>query len=88
MERVFSPDEVAAMRAEADDLLATILNSSAAQGRTSGRLDWRRNSGGLQMVAQAGFFMIFHVLVVHNSYAQDVRLAAPPDDLQSPPGFL
>ncbi len=51
MERVFSPDEVVAMRAEADDLLATILNSSSAQVRTSGRLDWRRNSGGLQRVA-------------------------------------
>jgi len=51
LESVLSADEVVAMRAEVDDLLATILNSSSAQVRTSGRLDWRRNSGGLQRVA-------------------------------------
>ncbi len=50
LENAFSKEEVAALQAEADYLLELVINSSLMNGRTSGRLDWRRTSQGVQMV--------------------------------------
>lgn len=47
---VFSADEIARMRGEADRILELILNSSLALGRTSARLDWRELADGSQIV--------------------------------------
>tara|TARA_B100000809_G_C15065074_1_gene503882 strand:+ start:213 stop:1061 length:849 start_codon:yes stop_codon:yes gene_type:complete len=50
LESVFDDAEVAAMQDEADYILELILNSSLANQRVSGRLDWRRNGSGTQIV--------------------------------------
>ena len=50
LENLFTGDEVRALRQEADYLLELILNSSLMHERVSGRLDWRQNSQGTQIV--------------------------------------
>ncbi|HEY8668503.1 MAG TPA: phytanoyl-CoA dioxygenase family protein [Tepidisphaeraceae bacterium] len=47
---VFSADEIRRMRTEADYILELILNSSLANKRRSGRLDWQRLPDGRQIV--------------------------------------
>ena len=47
---IFSPEEILEMQQEADYVLELIINSSRANGRKSGRLDWRENSSGTQVV--------------------------------------
>ena len=50
LENLFSPEEVTALRSEADYLLELILNSSIMHNRLSSRLDWRSTSQGVQTV--------------------------------------
>jgi ectoine hydroxylase-related dioxygenase (phytanoyl-CoA dioxygenase family) len=47
---VFNAEEIRRMRAEADQILELILNSSVALKRRSGRLDWRVLPDGTQIV--------------------------------------
>ena len=46
----FNQAEIARMRAEADQILELILNSSVALNRRSGRLDWRELPDGSQII--------------------------------------
>ena len=50
MPAVFDPDEVAALRRDADFILELIINSSLANARQSRRLDIRRKADGTMVV--------------------------------------
>jgi ectoine hydroxylase-related dioxygenase (phytanoyl-CoA dioxygenase family) len=75
LENVFSSEEVAAMQQEADYLLELIFNSSRANGRQSGRLDWRENSSGTQVVRKIQ--PINDMSLQFSQASQDDRLLGP-----------
>lgn len=71
----FKADEVAQMRAEADHILALIINSSLANQRKSGRLDIRELPSGQQVVRKIQ--PINDLSLYLSQVSADERLLAP-----------
>lgn len=72
---IFSPEEILEMQQEADYVLELIINSSRANGRKSGRLDWRENSSGTQVVRKIQ--PINDMSLRFSQVSQDERLLGP-----------
>ncbi len=75
LERVFDRQEVIRMQREADYILEHIMNSSLAHGRKSGRMDWRINSRGEQIVRKIQ--PINDLSLAFTRIAEDERLIGP-----------
>ena len=72
---VFNDDEIARMRREADFILELILNSSIANQRRSGRLDWMTRPDGVQLVRKIQ--PINDLSLYLTQVSQDPRLIEP-----------
>jgi len=75
MPGVFSPAEVGNMRTEADYILELIINSSLANKRRSGRLDWNQLPDGAQVVRKIQ--PINDMSIFLQKMSEDPRLLAP-----------
>eukprot|EP01043_Picozoa_sp_COSAG02_P022529 COSAG02_NODE_1174_length_14082_cov_1929.950154_12_plen_332_part_00 len=75
LEGMFSPQEVEAMRAEANYLLENSINSSLFHNRRSGRLDWRVRADGKQLVRKIQ--PINDMSLTFATFSADARLTGP-----------
>ncbi len=72
---VFSDDEVRQMRTEADYIIELIINSSIANKRISGRLEWRVRPDGTQIVRKIQ--PINDLSIYLSRISEDPRLIEP-----------
>ncbi|MDA0323938.1 MAG: phytanoyl-CoA dioxygenase family protein [Verrucomicrobia bacterium] len=79
LKNVFKAAEVRRMQEESDYLLALIINSSLAHQRRSGRLDWRKNSTGEQIVRKLQ--PINDLSLTFTRLSEDERLVGPLRDI-------
>jgi ectoine hydroxylase-related dioxygenase (phytanoyl-CoA dioxygenase family) len=75
LESVFNQEEIEKMRDEADYILELILNSSIANARKSGRLDWNELSDSLQHVRKIQ--PINDLSLYLSQISEDARLLEP-----------
>lgn len=79
LEGMFSPQEVDAMRTEANYILENQINSSLFHKRRSGRLDWRMREDGKQLVRKIQ--PINDMSLTFAKFSADPRLTGPLEEL-------